>query len=216
MWKSVVLWRRWSTCHWGCRLTKIQQWMFRRHYIWVWGMYLSCSLFSWHTTTGFLWAGWRWALQRRGGGPRLEGMGRQRRHSGSLRVRGRGQGSNSRLYFSQLYTTKHKIKAIAFSEIILLALQGALRLVRTVIQMCRQLHQKNRTNPSPAQGARDITKLLIQCKMNILQSQCISVSVCEAKGVSPPIAAAPLQTLSLVPIRLSRSSGCNHRDISSW
>ena len=143
-------------------------------------------------------------------------MGRQRRHSGSLRVRGRGQGSNSRLYFSQLYTTKHKIKAIAFSEIILLALQGALRLVvRTVIQMCRQLHQKNRTNPSPAQGARDITKLLIQCKMNILQSQCISVSVCEAKGVSPPIAAAPLQTLSLVPIRLSRSSGCNHRDISS-
>ena len=55
-------------------------------------------------------------------------MGRQRRHSGSLRVRGRGQGSNSRLYFSQLYTTKHKIKAIAFSEIILLALQGALRL----------------------------------------------------------------------------------------
>ena len=54
--------------------------------------------------------------------------GRQRRHSGSLRVRGRGQGSNSRLYFSQLYTTKHKIKAIAFSEIILLALQGALRL----------------------------------------------------------------------------------------
>ena len=151
MWKSVVLWRRWSTCHWGCRLTKIQQWMFRRHYIWVWGMYLSCSLFSWHTTTGFLWAGWRWALQRRGGGPRLEGMGRQRRHSGSLRVRGRGQGSNSRLYFSQLYTTKHKIKAIAFSEIILLALQGALRLVRTVIQMCRQLHLKNRTNPSPAQ-----------------------------------------------------------------
>ena len=54
--------------------------------------------------------------------------GRQRRHSGSLRVRGRGQGSNSRLYFSQLYTSKHKIKAIAFSEIILLALQGALRL----------------------------------------------------------------------------------------
>ena len=143
-------------------------------------------------------------------------MGRQRRHSGSLRVRGRGQGSNSRLYFSQLYTTKHKIKAIAFSEIILLALQCKVLLdyiLRTVIQMCR--HQKNRTNPSPAQGARDITKLLIQCKMNILQSQCISVSVCEAKGVSPPIAAAPLQTLSLVPIRLSRSSGCNHRDISS-
>ena len=29
--------------------------------------------------------------------------GRQRRHSGSLRVRGRGQGSNPHLYFIQLY-----------------------------------------------------------------------------------------------------------------